>query len=167
MEDKQKLLDYLQKKLRRNKADDVVLAFEGGKKTQIKFVNNNIVATNTWDAMSIGIFASFKKKIVMTNLEEFNNGGVDQKIDQLLDFAKSAEPNEKYKGIAKGPFEYKEVEDGYDDKIEYLSDESVDIVQTAISEANDNGAERVSGVFEYGNTFSNLITSNNVKCEDN
>ena len=134
--DKKEIIDYLHNKLIENGADNVVVGLEGGKKTQVKFANNNIVATQTWDAMSIGIFASFKKKIVFTNLDDINKESADNKIQHILKFVKTLTPNENFKGIYPGPFKYEKIQNCYDTKIEDLSVKSVDLVQAGIEQRN-------------------------------
>src|SRR3989344_6341360 len=161
--DKKEILDYLHNKLTENGADNVVVGLEGGKKTQVKFANNNIVATQTWDAMSIGIFASFKKKIVFTNLDDINKESADNKIQHILKFVKTMSPNENFKGIYPGPFKYEKIKNCYDTKIEDLSEKSVDLVQAGINSALDAGAKRTSGLLEFGKTYSHLLTSKGAK----
>jgi len=164
--DKHDLMEYLKEELLTNGADDVVIGLEGGKRTQIKFANNNIVATKTWDALSAGIFSNFQKKIVYTNLEEFNKLAVDNKVKHILSFVKSMSPNDNFRTIAKGPFKYEEIQDGYDDDIDYLSEESIDLVEKGIQGAIDAGASRTSGIFEFASTFSDMLTSKGVECNE-
>ncbi len=161
--DKHDIQEYMHKKLIENNADDVVVCLEGGKKTQVKFANNNIVATQTWDAMSMGIFASFKGKIIFTNLDDLNKNTADEKIKHILKFVKTMSPNQNYRGIYPGPFKYSKNEN-YDKQIENLSDKSVDLVEEGINSALNEGAKRASGVFEFGRTFSNILTSKGAKC---
>src|SRR3989344_1257890 len=161
---KDEIQEYMHKKLVQSGADDVVVGLEGGKKTQVKFANNNFVATQTWDAMSMGIFASFGRKIIFTNLDDISKETADNKIKHILKFVKTMSPNENYKGIYPGPFKYKKLDNNYDKQIENLSDKSVDLVQAGINAALDAGAKRASGVFEFGRTFSNLKTSKGSVC---
>ncbi len=157
---------HILNKLLKAGADDVIVSVSKQESSQIKFSNNLINATKTWENIDLGIFMALKKKIVLTNLKDFSLSAADDVVNKLLKFVKSASPNNEYAGIAKGPLSYKEVENGYDKKIDSLGDKSIDYVEKAINKALACGAKRTAGVFENSVTNVSLLTSNDVKATD-
>ncbi len=162
----QPLLRYVNKKLIQKGADDIVLVLEKKKNNQIKFTNNNITSINSWSENIISVFCSIKKKIVVSNLEDFSKKGVNDLIKNIFNFQRTIKPKEDYYGIAKGPFNYKKIERTYDKKIINLGDNAVDLVEDGINTALNHGADRSSGLLEFGNFEIFLLTSNNVEAND-
>jgi len=162
----EEISSHVLNKLLKAGADDVIVSVSKQESSQIKFSNNLINATKTWENIDLGIFMALKKKIVLTNIKDFSLSAADDVVNKLLKFVKSASPNSEYAGIAKGPFSYKEVKDGYDRKIVSLGDNTIDYVEKAINRALATGAKRTAGVFENSVTNISLLTSNNVKAND-
>ena len=162
----EEISNHILNKLLKAGADDVIVSVSKQESSQIKFSNNLINATKTWENLDLGIFVALKKKIVLTNIKEFSLSAADDVVNKLLKFIKSASPNNEYAGIANGPFSYKEVKGGYDKKIVSLGDNSIDYVEKAINKALENGAKRTAGVFENSVTNVSLLTSNNVKANE-
>ena len=153
-------------KLLKAGADDVIISVSKQDSSLIKYSNNLVNTTKTWENIDLGIFMALNKKIVLTNLRDFSLRAADDVVDKLLKFVKSASPNKEYAGIAKGPFSYKEIEDGYDKKIALLGDNAIDYVEKAINKALAIGAKRTAGVFENSVADVSLLTSNDVKARD-
>jgi len=164
--DKSEILHYLLKKLQEKGASDIVLSMRGGKKTQIKFVNNQIAASKTWDNVSLAVFLNYNKKIVATSLQNFSTKDIDSAADKLIKFGDAIKPNENFRGIAKGPFDYKPVEKVYDKKIAELDEDCIDFVEAGINAATEEGAERTNGVLEFIDNSEHLVTSENVDVSD-
>jgi len=162
----EEISSHVLNKLLKAGADDVIVSVSKQESSQIKYSNNLINTTKTWENIDLGIFMALKKKIVLTNIKEFSLSAADDVVNKLLKFVKSASPNSEYAGIAKGPFSYKEVENGYDKKIVSLGDKSIDYVEKAINKALASGAKRTAGVFENSVTNVSLLTSNDVKTSD-
>jgi PmbA protein len=153
---------YIIRKLGK-KADDVLVSLTNGKKTQIKFVNNNIVTAKTWENQQSELFVSCKKRIITTVLRSFTRKAADDLIKHILAFAKNLQPNQDYHGIARGPFQYNEIKDCYDENIAGLSDDCIDLVESGINSALDQGAKRCAGVFEFADNSELLLGSNKVE----
>ena len=162
----EEISSYVLNKLLKAGADDVIVSVSKQDNSLIKYSNNLINTTKTWENIDLGIFMALKKKIVLTNIKEFSLSATDDVVNKLLKFVKSASPNMEYGGIAKGPFSYKNVEDGYDKKIVLLGDNSIDYVEKAINKALENGAKKTAGVFENSVEDVFLLTSNNVEARD-
>jgi PmbA protein len=156
----------IEKKFKSKGADDVIVTVEEEVKTQIKFSNNKISATQTWREMNINLFAAIDKRLVSTSIHTYSPKTVNETVQRLLKFAKATQQNKEYFGIAKGPFAYRNIEDTYDRRIAELGEKDVDLVEKGINAALSNGAKRTAGVLETSTSKINLITSNNVEAED-
>ena len=147
-------------------ADDVVITLEEEDSTQIKFSNNKVSATQTWDSMNLHIFAAVDKKIIVTSMHDFSETAINDAVSRLIKFAESAQPNKEYEGIAEGPFTYKHIAKTFDKAIAENKTDMTDKVEQGITTALNAGAKRVAGVFETNTISSYLLTSNNVEAED-
>jgi predicted Zn-dependent protease len=159
---KEEIAKYIVKKLSQE-TDDVLVSLSDGRKTQIKFANNNIVATKTWEQQHLELFVNYKKRIVTSVLREFSQKAADELIRNAVKFAKTMQPKEDYNGIAKGPFSYQEIKESYDEDIKQLSEKSIDIVKHGIDSATEQGAKRCAGVLEFADNNEWLFGSNNVE----
>lgn len=160
----QELAKYLLEKLKKENVDDVVISSSSLNNTLIKFYNNKIATTKTWNSKDLGIFVAIKKKLVSTTLKTFTKEAADLTVKKILAFSKTILPNEEYLGIAKGPFKYKSIKETYDKKI--LDIDPVDYVQKGINIALENGAKRTAGLFETSIADIYLLTSNNVEAQE-
>jgi len=158
--------NYIKNKLLKVGADDVIVSVGKDNSTQIKFANNKISVTKTWDTIDLGIFLAKDKKIVSTSIKNFSYKTANDTVLALMKFIRSAKPNKEYEGIAEGPFKYKEIEEGYDKKIFDMNDKSIDLVEGGINKALEMGAKRTAGNLEFGNSNVYLTTSNNVEATD-
>ncbi|HLC57463.1 MAG TPA: TldD/PmbA family protein [Candidatus Nanoarchaeia archaeon] len=154
---------YVRDKLLKNKADDVLVKYGCAEASHVKFSNNQIVKTGSEVIENMGVFASFKGKLVFTNLKKMDKGSADELIGKILNFAKHTGVNKDYRRIAKGPFNYEKLDEGYDKKVIDL--DCVDLVRKGINKALEN-AERCNGVFDktVGKIF--LVGSNNAEKEE-
>ena len=157
------IADYMKKGLLAKGASDVVITASTRKAHQIKYSNNKVNATKSWELTDIGVFAVHDKRVVVTNTRDISKESADDAIKNIISLAKASHPNKDFKGIAQGPFKYKDIEDGYDKKIAELGEKGIDQVEEAINLSLAQGAKRCSGVFEYGEDSLFLTTSNDVE----
>lgn len=165
LENEKEFAEYALKRLSR-KVDDVILTTFNVNKTQTKFVNNKISNITSWNTTSIDVFAAHKKNLVTTTIKSLTKKDVDKSIDNLMIFIKNTKPNKDYRGIAKGPFKYKEIEESYDKKFLGLGEKGIDYVEQGINTALRNGAKRVSGVLEATTSNINIKTSNDIDADE-
>lgn len=167
MEDKARsALRYLMSELKRKGADDIALAFRKDRKTQIKFSNNNIVATKSWDQRYIAVMFAIRSRVITSVLENYSRSSIKNFAGKAISFSSAMPPNKQYMGIAEGPFRYKKPEKTFDKRVLDLGSGSIDIVESAINAALGEGAKRCNGVFEFVDSGENLLTSNNVEASD-
>ncbi|MBN2454294.1 TldD/PmbA family protein [Candidatus Woesearchaeota archaeon] len=160
------IAEKIEKKFKNSGADDVIVTIGEEEKTQIKFSNNKVSATQTWQSMNVSLFAAIDKRLVLTSIHAFSQEIIDETIKKLLKFAKATEQNKEYSGIAKGPFKYQEREGTYDKAVAELAEKDVDLVEKGISTALSNGAKRTAGVLETTKSKVYLRTSNSVEAEE-
>jgi len=158
------IANYINNKLIKFGADDVIIGINKSKSSQIKFSNNKIVAVKNWDMSNLGIFMAIKKRLVTTTLKEISKKAADDTIKNIIKFSNHIKPSEEYKGIAKGPFRYKEIEQTYDKKISNV--DGVDLIKKGVNAALNKGAKRVAGVLEMEESSGELLTSNNINARD-
>ncbi len=158
--------DYVLKKLLLMGADDVVVGSQLDNYTQIKFVNNAIAATKHWSSVGISVFMAEKKRIVGTSISGASKTLIDKSLKRLWTLAHLVPPSEDYYRIARGPFKYKELKKTFDKRIMNLGNKGVDMIESFMNLAIENGASRSSGALYFGDTHSRIITSNNVDARD-
>lgn len=154
--------EYILKKLEKE-ASDVIVARNKSLSRQVKFFNNKISHTTTWQEDRISLFASLKKRIVGTDLFMLDKKHADVAVKKLISISRKIPVNRDFNGIAKGPFKYKKVRN-YDKQIEKLQRIS-DFADKGIAEAVNLGAKRCSGILEFSTDTTRLLTSNDVDAE--
>ena len=162
-------------------ADDVVVTIKPAVTKQIRFANNEITLSTTWDTVDVGVFLAYKKRLISSNLnnpslsETFSSMGgktnltkdsVDKFLGRMTKVAKVLAPKEDYYGIANGPFKYKPIKDSYDKKIENLGEKTVDFVEDVINAAVSEGAKRCAGVLYSSFWEEHKFTSGNVEAKE-
>ncbi len=174
--------NYIIKKATGLGADDVVCTIKSGLTRQVKFVNNEIILNTTWDTIDAGIFLSHKKRLIASTLgapgtienypvqrtlNTLSRKSIDQFLTRMVKVAKMMKPKEDYHGIAKGPFKYRKIGDGYDSKVAKLEGKEIDFVHDAIDSALKEGAIRSTGVLYAGAWETEVFSSNDVIAKDN
>jgi len=161
-----KLARYVKEKLLKLRADDVIISLNKSKASQIKFVNNKIAKTGTESLINMNIFLTKDKRITLTTLKDISKKSADNTIKKVVQFVKHLAPKKDYMGIAQGPFKYKELENIYDKKISNLNEKAVNYVEDAVNIALNNGAKRSTGVLEFYDNETFLLSSKNVEAID-
>jgi len=161
----EEITQFLLEELKRKGADDVILQLGSGETTLIKFVNNKISTTKTWESTNLSIFATKNQKIVTSSLRTFDKETAKKSAENIIRSLARMQPNKNFKGIAQGPFKYTKEQDCYDPKVEALNEEMVDMVKQAIDTAKKK-AKRSSGTLEKTSAESYLLTSNNVEAHE-
>lgn len=158
------ITEKLMKKLKAKGIDDIVLHSGIGSEYQTKFTNSRIVKTEVSSAASISVFCNWNGKIIETTLKDANEKGIGRLVGNLEKYVRYIPKNEKFEGIAEGPFKYGKL--NYDKKLENPERIIADSIETAIAAAERNGGERNSGVMETKTSKTYLLTSGNCEVED-
>ena len=143
-------------------AVDVVGQVEVEKRRMVRFSNNSVTVTSTWDVVSPVIYLGFGTKSIASRLGDTSTETIDQTISQMLPAVKAL-PETVESHIPRGPFQYKQISGLYDSKIPGLETQLVDMVQASIEASRKEGAKRVSGVLSSYHSRRALKTSANVE----
>jgi len=144
--------------------DVVVLSYESNRR-QVRFANNEITVAKHWHERKVKLFVEKDKRVATTTLTELSGGNIERTLKTLLRSVENLSPKEDYHGIAKGPFQYKNIPETFDRAIVEL-DEPDDYVEVAINTALSKGAKRVAGVLYTDHNKVYLTTSNGVEAFD-
>ncbi len=136
-------------------ADDVVCHVGTTTRKQIRFANNEIIASKLWDSVSASIFMVKDKRIVVTSINDLLQ--MDATLDELFKLARVLEPNEEYYGIAKGPFKYRAVPVGDTSIVEE------DVIRDVFSLADEC---RAAGVLYNTSGSEEVATSSGIVSND-
>jgi PmbA protein len=87
-------------------ADEVIAKTTFGKYRQTRFSNNQVDITVAWNDYATDVALAWKKRVVATEIRNFQN--VDVQLKRLFDIAKVSKENPRFGGFAKGKFKYAE-----------------------------------------------------------
>ena len=163
MQEKETVAKSLLEKFSKAGADDVIVNVSEENSLQVKFANSKIATTLGMDSVHAEVFVAVDKRLVSTTIRDFSENAVYDCVSRIMKFARAIPQNSDYRGIAEGPFEYKEIPETYDKNVAELNEKSVDLTEAAINAAASNGAKRSAGVLESYEINSYLLTSNNVE----
>jgi len=85
-------------------ADEVIAKTTFGKYRQTRFSNNQTDITVAWNDYVTDVVLSWKKRVVATEIRNFQN--VDGQLKQLFEIAKVSKENPMFGGFAEGKFKY-------------------------------------------------------------
>jgi len=85
-------------------ADEVIARTTFGRYRQTRFSNNQIDTTVAWNDYVTDIALSWQKRLVATQIQNFQN--IDETMKRLYRLAKVSKENPFYGGVAKGKFSY-------------------------------------------------------------
>ena len=85
-------------------ADEVIARTTLGRYRQTRFSNNQIDISVAWNDYVTNVFLSWKKRVVATQIRNFQN--VDEGVKRLFELAKVSKENPMYGGVAEGKFSY-------------------------------------------------------------
>jgi len=68
----EEIANYIKRTLMKKCVDDVIVSVGKDNTALIKFSNNKISVTKTWDTIDLGIFMAVKKKIVTTSIKDIS-----------------------------------------------------------------------------------------------
>ena len=141
-------------------ASDAVVIMETDDHDLVKFSNNRISITKSWQSQEALVFASIQKRNILTSMRDFSEQAIENSVKGIVAFAKNLVPNQEYAGIAAGPFKYRPIQETFDPRIKEMKDKSIDLVEGAIQAALNEGAQRTAGTFEIRSGEIALLTSN-------
>jgi PmbA protein len=122
-------------------ADEIIAKTTFAKYRQVRFSNNQVDITVAWNDYVTDVAMAWKKRIVATQIRNFQD--VDGSVKRLFDLAKVSKENPLFGGFAKGNFKY--AENKADKKLQELEDpteyvsEAIDAARKEIGSEIDSG----------------------------
>ncbi len=141
-------------------ATDVIARGISSKDQQLRFSNNEIDIAKTWNESVIHVFLAQKRRIVVTEIRNFNK--MDESLKTLMKLIKVAKENTEYAGIAEGPFQYTEAKS--DLHLKNMVDVS-DLVTAAVNKALEKAAA-AAGILLLAKKDVVTSTSGGIEAED-
>lgn len=141
-------------------ATDVIAKGIHSKNQQLRFSNNEIDIAKTWHENFVQVFLVFRKRIVSTEIRNFDN--LSKSLEELVHMARISRENPEFGGIADGPFKYSERKS--DPDLKNLKDVS-DFVIAAINKASEY-ATTTAGVLLLTKEDISLSTSGGIEAQD-
>ncbi len=146
-------------------ADGIVASTTSKTLRQIRFGNNEITITKTWDEIVTEVLLEKDKKVLTGTMTDTSRDSMQKTLKDLTTMAKVMKPHENYAPFPEGPFKYKEIPQLYDKRISRLAEKSVDYVTAAMNSAMKNGASRSAGTLLIEDSASKLMSSRNAEGE--
>ena len=132
---------------------------------QVRFANNEVTVTKTWDSLNIYVLLAKEAKLVITALANVEPGAIKGALRDLMGLLAVMKPRPDYAPLPEGPFKYEPIPGLYDERIAEMSDGAIDMVEEAINKALEAGGRRVAGTFAFGSEEVCLLTSRGVEGE--
>ena len=124
----------------------VAAGFTSGRERMVRFSNNSITVTNSWQTEVPTIYLISNKKRAACMIEEQNPDDLKGIIEDLVKAMRVTPEGDVDFTLPQGPFTYQPIQGIYDKKVAEAETELVDAVETGINAARKEGATRVSGV---------------------
>jgi len=144
-------------------ADEIAAMTVRGISKQVRFANNEVTVTQTWDETRAGILLKKDRRALVASVTDLSKEGLGKALRDLLHMARVVKPHESYAPLPEGPFKYQPIQGLYDKRISQLGDEAVDYVEAAINSALASGGKRTAGTLLARDTEYSLATSKNVE----
>lgn len=144
-------------------ADEIAAVAAHGTSRQVRFANNEITVTKTWDQTAASILLKKDRRILIASVTDVSEDSIRKAVKKLAHTVNIMKPHESYAPLPEGPFEYQTILDLYDDRIPKLAEKHIDYVEAAVNAALESGAKRVAGTLLAADVESSLATSRNVE----
>lgn len=144
-------------------ADEVAAIVTHSTSRQVRFANNGVTVTKTWDEIRAGILLKKDRRVLTASISELSREGIQKALKDLISMVNLMAPRKDYASLPQGPFKYQTIPGLYDNRIPKLQDKNVDYVESAINSALDSGGKRVAGTLQTTDSESSLTTSGNVE----
>ncbi len=137
----------------------VAAGFTRGYERMVRFSNNSISVTNSWQSEIPTIYLVSKRKRAACRIEERNPSDLENIIEDLVKAMKVTPEGDVDFTLPQGPFKYPSIQGIYDKKVAEAETELVDAVETGINAAKREGATRASGVVTSHAWEHHVLTS--------
>jgi PmbA protein len=141
--------DKIIKGLKKKGADDVIVISTKSDKLMVRFSDNKVTVSQSWNTMGAEALSIFGKRKVISSFGNLQEDALRRSIERAAKEAEFASDSAKFEPLPKG----RKFEDRFTDS-QVDVDAVNDQLSIAVNAALRNGAERVAGVFTatIGNT---------------
>lgn len=144
-------------------ADEIIAQTTFGRYRQTRFSNNQIDTSVAWNDYVTDVTLSWKKRVVATQIRNFQN--VNESVKRLFKLAKVSKENPKFGGFAKGKFHYKKSKaDRAVENLENPAEYVFEAIETATKEAGPK--TNAGGILLTKVEDVYLVSSEGPKAED-
>jgi len=144
-------------------ADEVAALTAHGTSRQVRFANNEITVTQTWDEVEAAMLVKKDRRVLTASITDVSREGIEKALRDLLAMTRVVRPHGSYAPLPEGPFRYRTIPGLYDDGIAELGERATDYVEAAINAALESGGERAAGTLLAVDSDSCLATSRGVE----
>jgi len=143
-------------------ADEVAAIAAHITSRQVRFANNEVTVTKTWDTTSADILLKKDRRVLIASTTDVSEEGIRNTLKGLIRTVKVMKTHKNYAPLPEGPFQYRSIPNLYDERIPKLGEKNIDYVEAAINSALEGGTVRVAGTLLTTDSESALATSRNV-----
>jgi len=147
-------------------ADEVAAEAVRSVSRQVRFANNEVTVSKTWDALEVHVYLAKDRKVVGTSLANIQPEAIKKALSDLMSLLAVMKERPDYAPLPQGPFDYEPVPGLYDERLAKLGEKAVDMVEAAINKALEAGGKRVAGTFAFGEEELFLLTSRGVEASN-
>ncbi len=144
-------------------ADEIVALTTNKARRQIRFGNNEITISKTWDEVVAEILLERNRRVLTATTTDIEKDSLRKTVKDLVSMTNAMKPHESYAPLPEGPFQYAKIPKLYDTRISKLEEESADYVIAAVDSATNTGATRSAGTLLAEESTSKLISSKDVE----
>jgi len=147
----------------RSGADEIAVIATHGTARQVRFANNEVTITTTWDETGASILLKKDKRILTAYITDVSKDGIRGTLKDLMHMVKLMKPHKSYAPLPEGPFKYQTIQGLYDERIPKLEEKNIDYVEATMNSALESGAKRVAGTLLTMDSESSLKSSRNAE----
>ena len=146
--------------------DEAAVAAIRSVNRQVRFANNEVTVSKTWDALELHVLLAKDKRLVITSLSNVEPEAIRAALKDLMSLLAVMKERPDYAPLPEGPFEYEPIPGLYDERLATLAEGAVDLVEAAINSALEAGGKRVAGTLALGEAEGLLLTSKGVEASE-
>ncbi len=144
--DPHELMQHMLTAAKKVGVQSVAAGFTRSRARMVRFSNNSITITNSWQEETPTIYLVSDKKRAACRIEERNPQDLNGIVEDLVKAMKVTREGDVDFTLPQGPFKYESIQGIYDRKVAEAETELIDAVDKGINAAKAEGAMRVSGV---------------------
>ncbi|MDJ0270078.1 MAG: TldD/PmbA family protein [Aigarchaeota archaeon] len=157
-----KMASRLIREARRLGATDAAVMIDSGIRRIIRYANNEITVTKTFNNTSVMLYVCIKERRAVASTTDTSSQALKRMVEKAVYMAKNSPPADVYSPLPRGPYKYDKrlLKPG---EVSGEPDELVKHVESTINGALNAGATRVAGTLVYDDNKTYLRTTGGVE----